>query len=78
MIKKIVVLKVHRGIFPPFKPAEVMLGYFSESGAQQGSVLVDVSLFDANVREGQEVNFKKEPSYPFYDLGVASGPDAIG
>lgn len=66
MIAKIVITKITRAYFGKREPAQVMIGFFDESGTQVGSQLLDAILFDEDIQEGQSINFKKVHT-PFHD-----------
>lgn len=60
MITNIVVLKITRAFFGKKEPIEIMIGFYDEQGRQVGSQLVAASLFDADIKEQQSVNFKSQ------------------
>lgn len=59
MIKTIVVKKIERAAFPPYRPVNIMIAFFDEIGVEQSTQLLPASLFDADIVEGQQVNFRK-------------------
>jgi hypothetical protein len=71
MIKTIVVQKVNRSVFSPFKPVEVMIGFHNKDGELVASQLLSASLFDEDIREGQEVDFKQPPAPDITNMNIS-------
>lgn len=61
MINRIVITKINRQMFTPKSPISIIIGFFS-NGEMQASFLLPASLFDDDIKEGQEIDFKDDQS----------------
>lgn len=68
MITNIVIKKINRAIFSPFKPVHVVIGFYDEQGIEQATQLVSASLFESDAVEGQAINFKTNQPAPLYEI----------